>query len=164
MKCVMVPVILFFLVAAVPAQITSLKFTSAQVSESNPSEQTLQYTPADTFSLEQADIPFQISPIRMLDDSLIQEEQPFTFTYLADQTKKINLKNSMLLTSVFANWTSFYFRGKADAYYEKYQKAGNKKSINSYYNKTGTFDNYATAALVISGVTLTAYLYLLFTE
>jgi len=27
MKCVMVPVILFFLVAAVPAQITSLNFT-----------------------------------------------------------------------------------------------------------------------------------------
>ena len=129
-----------------------------------PDSTTGQFLTGDSLNLGKTNIPFKISPVQVLDDSLIVAGEHNNFELTKIKNKYINIKNSLLFISIAANWTSFYLKGRADNNYDSYKKAGGASSAKHYYQKTKQFDDYASAVLIISGVTFTIYLYYMLTD
>jgi hypothetical protein len=73
-------------------------------------------------------------------------------------------REGLIVTSLLSSWASFYFKGRADDAYDKYQRASDSHEIEALFNKTKRYDTIAEIAIAISVTTLGTYFYLLLTE
>ncbi len=73
-------------------------------------------------------------------------------------------REGLIVTSLLSSWASFYFKGRADDAYDKYQRASDSHKIELLFNKTKRYDTVAEIAIAISVTTLGTYFYLLLTE
>lgn len=107
---------------------------------------------------------FQISHGQILPDSLVEHRDFSALNRMTHSLGKKYYRQSLVATTVVANWGAFYLKRRADNYYQQYLKAGNKNQIQKYYREATRYDNYATIALVVSGAALSAYLWFLFND
>ena len=70
-------------------------------------------------------------------------------------------KEGFVVVSVFSSWAAFYFKRKADKYYDKYLQEGNPVKMNNYFNKTERFDTYSDVSIAVSLTSLGTYMYFL---
>jgi hypothetical protein len=73
-------------------------------------------------------------------------------------------REGLIVTSLLSSWASFYFKGRADDAYDRYQRASDSRQIEELFNKTKKYDTIAEIAIAISVTTLGTYFYLLLTE
>jgi len=107
---------------------------------------------------------FQISQPQILSDSLIQHREFSALNRISNSLGKSYSQQSLMATTILTNWGAFYLRRMADDSYRQYLRAGNKNQIQKYYSRASRYDDYATAALVVSGAALSAYLWFLFND
>lgn len=156
--------VIFIILLGFYSNLYCASFRNILLQRVQPDSLTGQILTSDSLTLGKTNIPFKISSVQVLDDSLIVASEQNNFEFTKIKNKYINIKNSLLFTSIVANWTSFYLKGRADNYYDSYQQAGGAASAKHYYKKTEQFDDYSTAVLIISGVTFTIYLYYMLTD
>ncbi len=159
---------LFFFVLIVTLQIEPLsagdRFVLQKTDRLKALSSPSQTGSTDSLSSEQAVPYFQISRAEILPDSLVHADTYSFFGGLLPKTKRDYTRSGLMVTAVLSNWVSFYLKRQADTYYGKYRHSVSLKDINYYYDKTSAFDRYSNALLIVSGVALSAYLYLLFSD
>jgi hypothetical protein len=84
--------------------------------------------------------------------------------YIPAIQKHSEVKTSLILSALAANWLSFYLKRQADDYYKDYRRASSLAKLNNYYTKTRDFDVYSNIMLGISAAALSSYVYLTLTE
>lgn len=107
---------------------------------------------------------FQMSHPIILADTLVHHREFSALNHLSNSLGKSYSRQGLIATTILANWSAFYLKRMADDSYKQYLKAGNKNQIQSYYRKAGRYDDYATAAIVVSAAALSAYMWFLFTD
>ena len=107
---------------------------------------------------------FQISQPQILSDSLIRHREFYILNRISNSLGKSYSQQGLLATTILANWGAFYLKRKADDSYGQYLKAGNKSQIQTYYQQASRYDDYATAAIIVSGAALSVYLWFLFND
>ena len=100
----------------------------------------------------------------LLPDSVVHVKDISGFRDLFPSAPKSYMKHGLLAGSIASNWLSFYLKRQADIYYNNYKRSNNLSQLNHYYDKASLYDNYATTAIVVSGVALAAYVYILIRE
>ena len=100
----------------------------------------------------------------LLPDSVVHVKEISRFRDLFPSAPKSYLKHGILVGSIASNWLSFYLKRQADMYYDSYKQSNNLSQLNHYYDKARRYDNYATTAIVVSGVALATYVYILIRE
>jgi len=78
-----------------------------------------------------------------------------------DNSQTTWFKEGFVLVSVLSSWAAFYFKRKADKYYDKYLQEGNHLKMNNYFDKTEKFDTYSDVSIAVSLTSLGTYMYFL---
>ena len=74
------------------------------------------------------------------------------------------LKPGLIFSTIAFNWTSFYLNRQADDFYKNYQRTSDISRMNHYYKKAALYDDLAAAVLGLAATSLSAFLYVLWTE
>lgn len=74
------------------------------------------------------------------------------------------LKPGLIFSTIVFNWSSFYLKRRADDYYRDYRRTSAIKRMNSFYKKTALYDKLSAAALGVAAASLSAFLYILWTD
>lgn len=70
-------------------------------------------------------------------------------------------REGLIVTSVVSSWASFFYKRRADEYYDRYLHTADPFQMVTSYRRTQDFDRYADIALGISLVSLGIYLFIL---
>jgi hypothetical protein len=70
-------------------------------------------------------------------------------------------REGLIVTSVVSSWASFFYKRKADEYYDRYMHTADPFQMVMSFRRTQDFDRYADIALGISLVSLGIYLFIL---
>jgi hypothetical protein len=70
-------------------------------------------------------------------------------------------REGLVVTSLIASWTSFYYKRQADQSYAKYRVTSDSRARFKYWNETQQYDTFAEIAIGVSVATLGTYFFLL---
>jgi hypothetical protein len=70
-------------------------------------------------------------------------------------------REGLVVTSLIASWTSFYYKRQADQSYARYQVTSDSRKRFSLYSQTRQYDTFAEIAIGVSVATLGTYFFLL---
>jgi hypothetical protein len=70
-------------------------------------------------------------------------------------------REGLVVTSLIASWTSFYYKRQADQSYARYQVTSDSRKRFVYWNQTRQYDAFAEIAIGVSVATLGTYFLLL---
>ena len=74
------------------------------------------------------------------------------------------LKPGLIFGTIAFNWASFYLKRQADDHYRDYQRTSSIRRMNASYKKCALYDDLAAFSLGLAAASLSAFMYILWTE